>query len=91
MTNILESTFFIGYGLYLVVISYLNLAKEKKILSIFEIIDVYFTRLRYGKGASNNRKLDLLNPWKHKRFNQSFMLSGVIALLVGILIALGVV
>lgn len=88
MINIKDSAFFIFCGLYLVVISYLNLAKGKKILSIIEIIDVYLTRLKHGKKASDNRKSDLLSPWKHKLFNQSFLILGICTLIVGLGIAL---
>ena len=51
---------FLILGVYTATIGFLNIKKNKKILSVFELVDLYIIKIKKGKAAYESRKNDLL-------------------------------
>ena len=82
------STMLILYGLYLAIIGYLNLKKNKKILSVLELVDLHIVKFQKGIDAYENRKKDLLETSKHKIFAKNFFFLGILSIGVGLILLL---
>ena len=76
--------FFLIFGTYIGIIGWLNLAKNKKLLSIFELADLYIRKNKNGLVAYEARKKDLLETSKHKIFAINYLFLGIITSVVGL-------
>jgi hypothetical protein len=79
---------FVIFGAYSTTIGFLNLKKNKKILSVFELVDLYIIKTNKGKGAYESRKDELLETSKHKIFAKYFLFIGIITAIIGFFLLL---
>jgi len=75
---------FLLFGVYLATIGFFNLKKNKKILDIFSMIELYFIKIRRGMVAYENRKSDILGTSKHKLFSIYYLVVGISITVVGL-------
>lgn len=79
---------FVIFGVYLAIIGFLNVYKNKKLLSVFELVELHIIKRKMGLVAYENRKNDLLETSKHIIFAKYFLFVGITITVIGFFLLL---